>query len=491
MNDRLSKNEKTLLAGLAFLTLYNASSFVKSRFKRLNEPPTIPFSLPIVGHTLYMILGHNKFIDWCSKNYGDMYSLNLFGEKVTVTGGKAGEETLKAPREDISIHQGVIVDVLHLDYILSHDTLKLGEDILPIIAKGLLPNSKMPGYLPSVKGGFKRAQKDMFNSNGPTYVSHPSTFLQNFVSYMSVPTLVGEEFKDNLDIIKSFAESTGDCVKNVPFYILFPRFMHPLFATFNSPGKKHTKIMEKYVEPVVHQYREDPNFGNKDTFIAAYSRYRNEDGEYLPSQQVAHSIILVAFASVHTTSRNVSATLYWLLARPELLKKLMDEIELVFPNNAPITHEALEKMTFLNDLLKEVLRQAVSNIGSRKMAIKDYTYYNGLQVPKGRPLYVTSRQMNFGLNMNRLGTDAMDPSKSMQKAITAPSRDYVSFGMGKHICPGRFFATQEIKFALIELLRNYEVKVQSGKRPIPYHDLMGMNPRNCEDPLVFTPRGSF
>jgi hypothetical protein len=53
---------------------------------------------------------------------------------------------------------------------------------------------------------------------------------------------------------------------------------------------------------------------------------------------------------------------------------------------------------------------------------------------------------------------------------------------------GRFFAAQEIKFALIELLRNYDVKIQSGKRPLPYHDFMGMNVRNCEDPLVFTPR---
>jgi hypothetical protein len=383
MNDRLSKNEKTLLAGLAVLSLYNFVSSVKSRFNRLNEPPTIPYSLPIVGHTLYMAFGHNRFIDWCYKNYGEIYNLNLFGEKVTITSGKSGEETLKSSRDDISIHQGVMIDVLHLDYVLPHDTLGLNERLLPVIAKDVLPNSKMPGYLPSVQEGFKRAQKDMFNADGPTYISHPSTFLQKFVSYMSVPTLVGEEFKDNLEIIRSFAECTGDSTKNVPLYILFPKFMHSLFAAFNSPGKKHTKIMEKYVEPVVSQYRADPNFGNKDTFIAAYSRYRNEKGEYLPSAQVAHSIILVAFASVHTTSRNVSATLYWLLARPELMKKLMDEIEEVFPNNAPMSHEGLEKMTFLDDFLKEVLRQVVNSIGSRKMAIQDYTYYNGLQVPKG------------------------------------------------------------------------------------------------------------
>jgi hypothetical protein len=48
-----------------------------------------------------------------------------------------------------------------------------------------------------------------------------------------------------------------------------------------------------------------------------------------------------------------------------------------------------------------------------------------------------ARQLNLGLNMNRVGIDAMDPSKSMEKRVTAPARDFISFGMGNHACPGK------------------------------------------------------
>jgi cytochrome P450 len=33
----------------------------------------------------------------------------------------------------------------------------------------------------------------------------------------------------------------------------------------------------------------------------------------------------------------------------------------------------------------------------------------------------------------------------------------VSFGDGTHACPGRFFASNEIKVALVELLKRYDI----------------------------------
>ncbi|KAI8886594.1 cytochrome P450 [Backusella circina FSU 941] len=434
-----------------------------------------------------MMFAHNRFIDWCNQKFGETYRISMFGETIYVASGKAGEESMKANREDFSINEGTSVDLLHLDFLHEKAILDIGQDIHPSIAKDLLSSAKMPRYLPSVLEGFAKAKKDMISETGPTLVSNPSVFFQNFVAYMSVPTLIGDEFKDNIDIIQSFAACTGDAVKNTPLYMLFPKFMHPMFKVFLSDAKRHTDLMKKYVEPFVQKYRDDPTFGNKDSFLREVSLFEH-NGELLSAQQAAQSILLVAFASVHTTSSNTSIALYWLLARPELLQKFLQEVEHVFPNNAPITYEGLQEMPFLNNLLKETLRQSISSLSSRKKAGRDYTFHNGYQMPKGGIVQVASRALNLGLNVNRFGVDAMDPEMSLNKPITTPARDFVSFGAGKHLCPGRFFATQEIKIMLIELFRNYEIKTASGKRPEPYTDLFGMAARNCEDPLIFTPR---
>ncbi|KAI8879133.1 cytochrome P450 [Backusella circina FSU 941] len=439
-NTQLSRNEKTVIVGLAALTLYNLTTYINSRRQKLNKPPVVAYKLPIIGHSLYMMWNHNKFIDWCTKKYGELYTVNIMGKTITIARGKAAEEALKSSCEDLSLHHGVIIDILHMDYLHEDAVLEIGETILPSIVKVLLANPKMPSYFPSVQEGFTRAKKDMLSEEWPTLIHNPNRFFQNFVAYMSVPTLVGPEFKENMEIIKSFAECTGNSVKNTPLYILFPKIFHPLFKVFLDPAKKHIRVMEKYFQPVVHQYRSNPNLNfDHNSFLRTASLYcDNETGEFIPAYRVAHSILLVAFESVHTTSSNTSA-----------------EIDTALPNRAPITSEALENMSFLNNLLREVLRQK---------SMRDYTFYNGYQIPKGRVVQATSRPLNLGLNMNRIGIDAMDPSKSMERRFTAPARDFISFSMGKHLCP------------------------ENGKRPEPYKDFLGLAVRNCEDPLPFTPR---
>lgn len=53
---------------------------------------------------------------------------------------------------------------------------------------------------------------------------------------------------------------------------------------------------------------------------------------------------------------------------------------------------------------------------------------------------------------------------------------------------GRFFAVQEIEMSLLYLLRNFDFDTVSGKRPFPVRTIAGVITRNCEDPLIFTPK---
>ena len=75
---------------------------------------------------------------------------------------------------------------------------------------------------------------------------------------------------------------------------------------------------------------------------------------------------------------------------------------------------------------------------------------------------------------------------SGSKAATTPGRDFVIFGLGKHLCPGRFFAVHEIKMSLITLLRRFDVATASGKQPNPTQFLGGMIAQTSNEPLVFT-----
>lgn len=108
MYKRSSKNELMFVGAATFLTLYNLSAYIKAKRQKLNLPPMASYSLPLFGHGLYLMLMPNKFIDWCIKTYGEVYTVNMFGKTITVANGKSGEEALKADTEDLSLDQGIV-----------------------------------------------------------------------------------------------------------------------------------------------------------------------------------------------------------------------------------------------------------------------------------------------------------------------------------------------------------------------------------------------
>lgn len=117
---RSTRNELAFLGAAAFLTVYNLASYIKAKRQRLNLPPTVPFSLPFVGHSLYVMTMPNKFIDWCNRNYGELYNLDLLGKEITVASGKCAEEALKADQLDLSLEEGVVKG----NYIASNLSIK-------------------------------------------------------------------------------------------------------------------------------------------------------------------------------------------------------------------------------------------------------------------------------------------------------------------------------------------------------------------------------
>jgi cytochrome P450 len=47
----------------------------------------------------------------------------------------------------------------------------------------------------------------------------------------------------------------------------------------------------------------------------------------------------------------------------------------------------------------------------------------------------------------------------------SPSPEHMGFGLGKHACPGRFFAINEVKIALCHILLKYDVELARDCTP--------------------------
>lgn len=62
----------------------------------------------------------------------------------------------------------------------------------------------------------------------------------------------------------------------------------------------------------------------------------------------------------------------------------------------------------------------------------------------------------------------MRESESLKHHMVTPNLDYLLFGQGRHACPGRFFAVNELKVMMAHVILTYDVKLErEGVPPLP------------------------
>ncbi|KAF8139390.1 cytochrome P450 [Mycena galopus ATCC 62051] len=149
-------------------------------------------------------------------------------------------------------------------------------------------------------------------------------------------------------------------------------------------------------------------------------------------------------------------------------------------------------MVKIDSFLRE--SQHLNNLGhigmNRRVVAKDgFRFSEGTFVPRGSFVCVAARPTHYDSCQSWLFSFACtnaaefdgfrfareraehaatgDPSQyifTRQMISTAP--DYLSFGIGKHACPGRFFAATELKAMLTHVVMNYDIAAKvEGVRP--------------------------
>lgn len=188
---------------------------------------------------------------------------------------------------------------------------------------------------------------------------------------------------------------------------------------------------------------------------------------------LASRVLLVNFASVHTTSITFTQAIYDLAAHPELIPPLREEIETLVALEG-WQKSTVMKMHKLDSCLKESIRMhPLSQTGSGRKTLKPFTFSNGVTVPEGVTVVAPIEQIHMdpsiyenadkfdGFRFNRLRER---DGNAKYQAVNV-NNEYLHFGNGQHACPGRFFAVNEIKLMLAFTLLRFDFRTKDGVRP--------------------------
>jgi cytochrome P450 len=96
---------------------------------------------------------------------------------------------------------------------------------------------------------------------------------------------------------------------------------------------------------------------------------------------------------------------------------------------------------------------------------------NGIKIAKGEHTAVSSHRMWSAEDYQN--PDEFDafrfverrklPGYENRSLLVSTSFDHLGFSHGKHACPGRFFAANEVKIAMVHLLMKYDMKIEEPK----------------------------
>lgn len=220
-----------------------------------------------------------------------------------------------------------------------------------------------------------------------------------------------------------------------------------------------------------------------------------EDGS--DPSYLAHLEIVVSLASIHTTQMNIVHVLYDLAANPEYINQLREEIQMVAQRGW--NKGSFSQLLRLDSFLKESQRfNPPSILSMHRIMQQSHQLSDGTELPKGSHICmpVDAIQNDAEITTDPSSFDGLRYFKMRQAQgerhlhqFATAEKTRLNFGYGKYACPGRFFASLEIKVILVKLIMNYDFKLppQQGRpQNLMAHEFIFPNP---EGKLLFRERG--
>ncbi|KAK3071451.1 hypothetical protein LTR53_008591 [Teratosphaeriaceae sp. CCFEE 6253] len=188
--------------------------------------------------------------------------------------------------------------------------------------------------------------------------------------------------------------------------------------------------------------------------------------------QLNERLLSLNVAAIHTTTMTLTAAIYTLCSEPEkYLEPFRAEVKERCPDGK-FTKEALDSLSKLDSFIRECGRAGpIGTLASGRCARSDFRFKDGTVIPRGYIVsgnvlalhkMLTPEDWQFdGFRFSRLGEEG-----KKQPLFVSTSPDYLNFGHGKHACPGRFFASAEMKLIFANLLQRYDMKLIPGTTPM-------------------------
>ncbi|KAG2085392.1 cytochrome P450 [Suillus discolor] len=404
------------------------------------------------------------------KHKGGIFRVPLFDKWVVVlTGPRLIEELRKVPEDELSFDHA-IRDLLQVKYTFGVDVqeypyhIQVTRNHLSRNLQALFPdvydeiNHVFSTIIPLDKNGWAKVRIYPEIMKAMCRVSNRL--------FVGLPLCRSPEFEA---LQHQFALQV---LLRATLLNFFPKFAHPIIGRLLTNTPSSIRRCMALLEPIVRK-----RLQTLDQFRDKWHAQPNDmiswlidvsDDEHRNLRSICLRILVLNFASLHTSAQSFTHALFNLATYPQYCTTLREEASAVI-NQDGWTKTAMTKLVKMDSFLKESQRFNCTTlcrlffifVPIMRKAMRQFVFSDGTVIPSGTCVVVASLPMHLDeeyfdsaseFQPFRFSQWREDNGEDPQSLLASTSASYIPFGYGHHACPGRFFASSVMK-AMMAYLR--------------------------------------
>lgn len=247
-------------------------------------------------------------------------------------------------------------------------------------------------------------------------------------------------------------------------YMLWGLLTHRLPAWAPAPGRKRFKEAVQRIDDVVFDVIASRKAGDGKggaLLDMLLSSVDEETQQRMTKQELRDEAISMFLAGYETTSSALAFAFQHLNQNPEVLRKLVAEIDTTLKGRRPTIADT-RALPYAMGVIQESLRLHGPVYWIPRTAQED-DVIDGYPIRKGQEIvvvcYVIHRHPSAWSDPERFDPTRFDPAAVAQRHPLA----WLPFGAGQRLCVGKEFALMEGQFILARILARYEVVPVRGR----------------------------
>mgnify|MGYP000377401550 FL=1 len=428
--------------------------------------PPGPSGKPVVGSLVEYTSDSYEFVERLAREYGDLAYYEILGTPFYQVNSPEGIEHVL-----VQNNQNYVKGEL------------FQESLGPVLGNGLLNSD----------GEFWRRQRHLI---GPAF--EPDRIAEYAETMVERTEQIAARWRDGAvrDVNEDMMELTLEIVADALFGVDVGRDVDTVADSLEvvmnyqegvsadmlpvdvpTPGKIRLRRAIDDLEDVVYRIIDERARNPGDDVVSRMLSAEDDEGQSMSREQIRDEVMTLLLAGHETTALALTFTFFLLAQRPEVERRLLDELDEALGGDPPTIGE-IRDLPYLEQVVEESMRlyPPVPGIVREATARDEIAGYT---IPEGATISINQWSVHRD---PRFYDDPMAfrPERwTDEMRAELPSLAYFPFSAGPRRCVGDRFAMLEAKVVLATLLQRYHLELVSSLEL----DLVGTITTRPRDPV--------